>query len=141
MLRHAGADLGRTSSLLLEQTRIDKFAEATDDPQWIHVDGTRAASGPFGRTIAHGYLSMSLVTRFLFEMLVVTDAKSVLNYGLDRMRFPAPLLAGSLIHATGKLQDAKAVAGGVQTTTSVKIMVENGEKPVLVADVLTRFLR
>jgi acyl dehydratase len=135
-----GADLGRSSWVLIDQARIDSFAETTDDRQWIHVDPERAATGPFGATIAHGYLTLSLVSRFLLELLVVRDASSAVNYGLDRVRFPAPVLAGSRVRGHGQLLDVRPLDAGVQTTTRITVESDAGEKPVAIADVLTRFL-
>ncbi len=134
-----GADLGYSPWLEVDQRRIDAFAEATEDRQWIHVDPARAQAGPFGTTIAHGYLTLSLVSYFLLDLLVVSDATSVINYGLDRVRFPSPLLAGTRVRGHGQLVEVRSVDAGVQTITRMTVESESGERPVLVADVLTRF--
>ncbi len=136
----AGRDLGATEWLTLEQARIDAFAEATGDRQWIHVDVERARNGPFGATIAHGYLVLSLVSLFLPQLLEVRGATMGLNYGCDRVRFPAAVRAGSRIRGRGEIVSAEAVAGGVQIKIRVTVEVEGGEKPGCVADTLSRWL-
>lgn len=138
---HVGADLGTTHWLTIDQARIDSFAKTTEDWQWIHTDPARAATGPFGTTIAHGYLTLSLVSRFLLDLLAVTDAVSSVNYGLDRVRFPSPVPSGCDVRASGELLDVQELSGGgAQTTSRVTVRTPDGIKPVLVADVLTRFL-
>lgn len=136
----SGADLGYSTWLDMGQDRINTFAEATEDRQWIHIDPARAGSGPFGGTIAHGYLTLSLVSSFLFELLHVEDAASIVNYGLDRLRFPSPVPVGSSVRAHGQLIEVKPVAGGVQTTVRFTVETKGGTKPAAVADVLTRYL-
>ena len=136
-----GLDLGRSDWLTVDQSRIDIFAEATEDRQWIHIDPDRAASGPYGKTIAHGYLTLSLVSKFLAELLVVSDATAAINYGLDRVRFPAPVFEGSKIRGHGQLVSVQPIAGGIQTTTRITVESSAGDKPVAVADILTRFVR
>jgi acyl dehydratase len=136
----AETDLGHGDWVTVDQARIDVFAEATEDRQWIHVDQARAAAGPFGTTIAHGYLTLSLASKFLFDLLVVPDAGSVINYGLDRVRFPAPVPAGARLRGHGRLLGAKALSHGVQTTTRITVECDVTDKPVAVADVLTRFV-
>jgi len=135
-----GASFGPTRWVHVDQRRIDLFAEATEDRQWIHVDPERAASGPFGGTIAHGYLTLSVVGAFMQELFVVTDAASIINYGLDRVRFPAPVPEGARLRATGELLEVEPAGRGVQTTTRVVVECDATEKPVCVAEVLTRFL-
>lgn len=139
--QHTGADLGSTEWLTIHQDRIDSFAAATEDRQWIHTDPARAAEGPFGTTIAHGYLTLSLVSSFLLDLLVVTDAVICVNYGLDRVRFPSPVPSGAEVRGSGQLLDVLSLdSGGVQTTTRVTVDKAGGGKPVVVADVLTRFI-
>ena len=139
--QHRGAELGSTDWLTIHQDRIDSFAETTEDRQWIHTDPARAAAGPFGTSIAHGYLTLSLVSRILLDLLVVTDAGSSVNYGLDRVRFPSPVPSGSEIRGSGELLDVQALdGGGVQATTRVTVHTADGTKPAVVADVLTRFI-
>lgn len=136
---HKGADLGHSQWVFVDQPRIDAFADATEDRQWIHVDQARASDGPFGSTIAHGYLTLSLVSVFLFDMLVVRGASSIVNYGLNRVRFPAPVPSDSRIRGLGTLVEVQQVGASMQTTTRVTIEREGGSRPVCVADVLTRF--
>ena len=111
--KHLGKDLGESGWITVDQSRIDAFAETTENRQWIHVDRARAESGPFGGTIAHGYLTLSLVSRFLLELLVMPDAGSVVNCGLDRVCFPSPLAAGSRVRGRGELADVRPVGGGI----------------------------
>jgi acyl dehydratase len=134
-------DLGTTSWVVVDQARVDGFAEVTDDLQWIHVDTQRARSGPFGTTIAHGYLTLSLVSRFLRELIVVTDASSAINYGLDRLRFPAPVPVGSRIRGRAEVISAAPLESGTQTTIRMTIESDANSKPAAVADLLTRSLR
>lgn len=139
--QHRGAELGCTDWLTIRQDRIDSFAETTEDRQWIHTDPARAAAGPFGTTIAHGYLTLSLVSGFLLDLLEVTDAVLCVNYGLDRVRFPSPVPSGSAVRGFGKLVDVRMLdSGGAQTITRISVHTAEGTKPVVVADVLTRFL-
>jgi acyl dehydratase len=137
---HVGQDLGHSSWVTLDQDRIDTFAETTLDRQWIHIDPRRAADGPFGQTIAHGYLTLSLASYVLLQLLRVSGATSVINYGLDRVRFPAPVHSGERVRGHGQLVSADEFPGAVQTTTRITIEAEGRPKPAMVADVLTRFL-
>lgn len=136
-----GLTLGPSSWKEIEQARIDAFADATEDHQWIHVDPERAAHGPFGTTIAHGYLTLALVVPFAYELLHVEDASLGVNYGLDRVRFPAPVPVGSRIRATLEVVDVSAFDGGVQATLKATIERDGGEKPVCVAEVVFRYYR
>jgi acyl dehydratase len=136
-----GVELGPSGWREITQARIDAFAAATDDPQWIHVDPARAASGPFGTTIAHGYLTLSLLVPIAYELLPVEDAALALNYGLDRVRFPAPVPSGSRIRARFSVEAVREVAGGVQVTLAATVEREGAEKPVCVAAVVFRFVR
>jgi acyl dehydratase len=135
-----GTEVGPSAWVVIDQARINAFGDATEDRQWIHTDPTRAAGGPFGGTIAHGYLTVSLISHFLFELLVVDGVGSTVNYGLDRLRFPAPVPAGSRVRATASVQSVEPVTGGVQAKIRVTIERDGGDRPVCVADVLTRFL-
>lgn len=130
-------DLGRSHWMEIDQKRIDVFAEITEDPQWIHVDEVRAADGPFGTTIAHGYLTMSLVAPVLNELFVV-DATASINYGANKIRFPAFVPSGARLRGHLVLVGAEPVAGGVQATLRVTMEIEGGEKPACVAEVLIR---
>ena len=140
LIASAGRDLGATDWLTVEQTRIDAFAEATGDRQWIHLDVERARRGPFGATIAHGYLVLSLVSLFLPQLLEVRGATMGINYGCDRVRFPSAVRAGSRIRGRGEIVSAEPVAGGVQVKIRVTVEVEGGDKPGCVADTLSRWL-
>jgi acyl dehydratase len=127
--------------LAIEQARIDDFAQATDDPQWIHTDPVRAAAGPFGTTIAHGFLTLSLVVT-LFEQAIppLEGYRLTVNYGLNRVRFPAPVPSGSRIRARFVVEDVEDVSGGEQARVAATIEREGQEKPVCVAEALFRFL-
>jgi len=135
-----GTELGASAWVVVTQEQIDQFAEATLDQQWIHTDPERAASGPFGVTIAHGYLTLSLVSHFIQQLLVVPDASMAVNYGLNRVRFPAPVLVGSRVRGRGTLQQVDRIDGGAQTLTLMEVECEGSAKPVAVAEVLSRFL-
>jgi acyl dehydratase len=126
----------------IEQERIDEFARATDDPQWIHTDPVRAAAGPFGATIAHGFLTLSLVVPLFEQALPTLDGYRLsVNYGLNRVRFPAPVPAGSRVRARFVVEDVEEVSGGEQARVAATIEREGQEKPVCVAEALFRFLR
>ena len=137
-----GLDLEPTGWLEVSQERIDDFARATGDAQWIHTDPVRAASGPFGTTIAHGYLTLSLCAPLLSEALAgLTGYGMSINYGLNRVRFPAPLPAGSRIRARVTVASVDDVPGGDQAVVVATIEREGGEKPVCVAEIVLRMLR
>jgi acyl dehydratase len=131
-------DLGSSHWMEIDQPRIDAFADITEDPQWIHVDAERAATGPFGTTIAHGYLTMSLVAPVLNELFVVDDAVASINYGANKIRFPAAVPVGSRLRGRLTLVNAEPVAGGVQANLRVTMEIEGGDKPACVAEVLIR---
>jgi acyl dehydratase len=135
-----GRSLGPSEWLRIEQPRIDLFADATDDHQWIHVDVARAKQGPFGGPIAHGYLTLSLVNHFLPQLLTVPTARMGVNYGCNKVRFPAPVPAGSRIRASGEILEVEPIQGGVQVVVRVQIEIEGGTKPACVADTVSRFL-
>ncbi|KOG54369.1 dehydratase [Streptomyces griseoflavus] len=140
-LRNAvGEDLGTSDWLEIDQKRIDLFADATGDHQWIHVDPERAAAGPFGATIAHGYLTLSLLPALVPQLLRVDNVKMGINYGVNKVRFPAPVPVGSRLRATARIADVTEVPGGVQLATAVTVEREGGDKPVCVAETLSRFL-
>lgn len=136
---HVGAELGPTEWRIIDQERINAFADATGDHQWIHVDPARASTGPFGATLAHGYLTLSLGPALLAELLEIVDAGSAINYGLDRVRFPAPVLAGSKLRARVAIAEAEHHDWGVQTKFRFTIECENVDKPVCVADSLIQY--
>jgi acyl dehydratase len=128
--------------LEITQARIDEFARATDDPQWIHTDPVRAAEGPFGATIAHGFLTLSLVVPLFEQALPTLDGYRLsVNYGLNRVRFPAPVPVGSRVRARFVVEDVEEVSGGEQARVAATIEREGQEKPVCVAEALFRFLR
>ena len=135
----AGTDLGESSWVDVTQEDIDTFARATRDHQWIHVDAERAAAGPFGATIAHGYLTLGLVIPLWSELLQVEKVGMAVNYGLNRLRFPAPVPVGSRLRLSGKLASASEVTGGVEAVANLTMEVEGSEKPALVAEAVYRF--
>jgi acyl dehydratase len=135
-----GRNLGPSDWLAVEQDRIDLFADATDDHQWIHVDVERAKEGPFGTPIAHGYLTLSLVNHFLPQLLTVPTAKMGVNYGCNKVRFPAPVPVGSRIRGRGEVVGVEEIPGGVQVVVRVTVEIENGAKPACVADTVSRFV-
>lgn len=139
LLELAGTDLGTSSWVEVTQSAIDAFADATGDHQWIHVDVDRARSGPFGGTVAHGYLTLAMVIPMWSELLVVEQTSMAVNYGLDRVRFPAPVPAGSHVRGTGTLTEVEVVKGGVQVGADLAVECDAQEKPVCVARAIFRF--
>ncbi|MFD9430192.1 MaoC family dehydratase [Streptomyces sp. NPDC060002] len=135
----AGSDLGTSEWIEVTQERIDTFADATGDHQWIHVDPERAAAGPFGAPIAHGYLTLSLFIPLFTELLDVQGVTTKVNYGLNKVRFPSPVKVGSRIRLTGKLTEVEEVPGGVQIAVDGAIEIEGGAKPAAVLQSLSRF--
>ena len=140
LLGAIGTRLGPTDWMEISQERVDQFAAATDDHQWIHVDVEAAKSGPFGGTIAHGYLTMSLCASFLFQLAQVTNISMGINYGIDKARFIAPVRVGARIRAVGELVEATAVSGGVQAVVRITVEIEGGDKPAAVIDTVSRYL-
>jgi acyl dehydratase len=134
----AGRQLGQTDWQEMTQERVNQFADATDDHQFIHVDVERAKETPFGGTIAHGYLTLSLVAAVMGELMHVSDAKMAINYGLDRVRFPAPLPVGKRWRGSAEIVEVNEVPGGLQVKSRCTVEVEGGEKPACVAETLTR---
>lgn len=139
LLDAVGEIFGPTEWVAIEQERIDLFAKATDDHQWIHVDPDRAKDGPFGGTIAHGYLTMSLVNRFLPELVEVRGVAMGINIGTDNLRFLSPVRTGSRIRGVGELVKAEEAKGGVQAVVRVTVEIEGQEKPACVVDTISRF--
>ena len=134
-----GQSYGPTDWLLVDQNRINLFAQATGDQQWIHVDPERAADGPFGGTIAHGYLSLALVNHFLPQLVRAEGMRHGINYGCDRVRFPAALRSGSRLRGRAQLLAVEDLGGGaLQAKIRVTLEAEGVEKPVCVADTLSR---
>ncbi len=136
-----GRHLGYSDWLEITQDRINLFADATGDHQWIHVDPARAKQGPFGATIAHGYLTLSLVSLFLPQIMQVKNIAMGINYGVDKVRFPAPVRVGSRIRGGGELVKVEEVKGGaVQATVRVTVEIENGDRPACVVDTISRWV-
>lgn len=135
-----GAELGPTDWLLLDQVRVDQFAEATDDHQWIHVDPQRAASGPYGGTIAHGLLTLSLLPHFMHDLYRVDGVGMAINYGFNKVRFITPVPTGSRVRAASKLASVTEVSGGVQATLTTTIEVEGSAKPAAVVESIVRYV-
>ncbi len=135
-----GKELGPTEWLEVDQERIDRFADATGDHQWIHVDPERAAEGPFGTTVAHGYLTLSLLPLLMSGALQLTGYGMGINYGLNKVRFPAPVPSGSRVRATFTVQSVEDVPAGEQGVVLATVEREGGDKPVCVAEVVVRML-
>jgi acyl dehydratase len=133
-----GSQFGPGDWRKIEQDRVDAFAAATDDPQWIHIDPRRAAAGPFGGTIAHGYLTLSLLPSLMRELYEVRGLRMAVNYGLNKVRFPAPVRVGTSIRATATVASVEPVDGGVQVVMSVTVESDGGGKPVCVAETVGR---
>ena len=135
-----GENMGTSDWLEITQDRVNLFAEATGDHQWIHVDPVKAKDGPFGGTIAHGYLTMSLGPVLLPQVVTVTGFSMALNYGLNKLRFPAPVPVGSKVRLSADLMDVEDVAGGVQVTYRLTFEVDGQDKPACVAEAVYRWL-
>ncbi|NWG73622.1 MAG: MaoC family dehydratase [Rubrivivax sp.] len=133
-----GEEIGVSDWVVVDQRRIDLFAEATGDHQWIHVDPVRAAQGPFGATIAHGFLTLSLIPEFAASAFAVADSRMGLNYGLERVRFTAPVPVDSRLRARFRLLAFEPIDGGAQLTTEVTVEREGQVKPVCVARSIAR---
>jgi acyl dehydratase len=134
----AGKDLGKSAWLEITQDRVNMFADSTDDHQWIHVDPERAAAGPFGAPIAHGYLTLSLVIPLFHDLLEINGISMGVNYGLDKVRFPSPVRVGSKIRLGGAVDSVTDVSGGVQMVVDFTVEVEGQDKPALAARALYR---
>jgi acyl dehydratase len=135
----AGTDLGVSDWLTINQDRVDTFADASDDHQWIHVDPDRARTGPFGGTIAHGYLTLALIIPLWTQMLTMEGIAVAVNYGLNRVRFPTPVRVGSQVRLHARVTTVEDVNEGVQLTVDFTVEVQGGEKPALVAEALYRY--
>ncbi|HEY6354916.1 MAG TPA: MaoC family dehydratase [Burkholderiaceae bacterium] len=138
MQQRVGEELAVGDWVTVDQPMIDKFAEATGDHQWIHIDVERAKTGPFGTTIAHGFLTLSLLPRLAESAIKIDDVRMGVNYGLNRVRFPAPVPSGSRIRARMKLLSYEPIDGGAQLVMEVTMEREGGDKPVCVAESLAR---
>ena len=133
-----GQPLGTSDWVVVAQSHIDLFAQATGDAQWIHVDPARAAAGPFGTTVAHGFLTLAMLPELFAAAVAFDDVRMSLNYGLNRMRFPAPVPVDSRLRATFVLDSWEAIDGGAQLTQTATLEREGGAKPVCVAEWVTR---
>jgi acyl dehydratase len=134
----AGADLGRTDWLEITQERVNRFADATGDHQWIHTDPDKAADGPFGGTIAHGYLTLSLIIPLFNQLLEIGGISMSVNYGLDKVRFPSPVRVGAKIRLAGVVDAVEEVQGGVQMRLTFTVEIDGGGKPACVAHAVYR---
>ncbi len=134
-----GTKLGESDWLLIDQERINLFADATGDHQWIHVDPEKAKQGSFGTTIAHGYLTMSLVNMFLPQIVDVQGISMGVNYGADKLRFPAPVKVNSRVRGVGELVSVEQVKGGVQAVIRVTVEIEGEGRPACVVDTISRY--
>ena len=135
-----GTELGVTGWLTVDQERIDRFADATGDHQWIHVDVEAAADGPFGTTIGHGYLTLALCAPFLGELLTVEGISMGINYGVDKARFIAPVPAGARVRGSGQVLSATGIPGGAQVVVRLTVELEGSPKPAAVVDTVSRYL-
>lgn len=134
----AGEQLGVSDWMTIDQQRVNTFADATEDHQWIHLDPHRAAAGPFGTTIAHGFLTLSLLPHLINQTYRVEGATMVINYGLNKVRFPAPVPVGSTVRAEVALAEAAEATGGLQLVLHATLQIEGNAKPGCVADWVTR---
>lgn len=139
LIGSAGTQLGPTDWLRIDQARVDGFAEVTEDRQWIHVDVDRAREGPFGGTIAHGYLTMSLVNHFLPQLIEVRGFSHAVNVGADRLRFLNPVKVGARIRGTGEIVSVEEIKGAVQSIVRVTVEIEGADKPACVVDTISRY--
>ncbi len=137
----AGAEFGPSSWIDVPQEKIDAFAEATGDHQWIHVDPERAAAGPFGTTIGHGYLTLSLLPAMSYEVVPHQEGGMAVNYGLNKVRFPAPVPSGSRVRGTFRVASVEEADWGFQATMTATVEREGADKPVCVAELVFRYYR
>ena len=136
-----GTHLGHGDWITVDQDRIDLFAEATGDHQWIHVDSEKAAAGPFGATIAHGYLTLALTNQMLPDLVRVDGISMGINYGTNKVRFPSPVVVGSRVRGGAELIQVDEVSGGYQAVIRITVEVEGSDRPACVVDSVSRFLR
>jgi len=137
----AGTHLGFSDWLEVDQARINLFADATGDHQWIHVDEAQAKAGPFGTTIAHGYLTLSLTNLFLPQLIRVDNISMGINYGVNKVRFPTPVRVGSRVRGGAELASVEPVDGGVQCIIRITVEIEGSAKPACVVENVTRYMR
>ena len=141
LLSAVGDELGSSEWVTIEQDRIDGFADATGDHQWIHVDPEQAAAGPFGATIAHGYLTLALTNLFLPEIVRVDNVSMGINYGVNKVRFPQPVVVGSRVRGHAVLTAADEINGGVQAVITITVEIDGMDKPACIVESVSRFLR
>ena len=141
VLAAVGQHLGHTEWITVDQDRINRFADATGDHQWIHVDVEKAKDGPFGGPIAHGYLTLSLTNLFLPQLIQVEQLSMGINYGVNKVRFPTPVLAGSRIRGGAEIAAGEEVPGGVQVVIKITVEIEGAAKPACIVENVTRYLR
>ena len=139
LLDMAGADLGTSDWVVIPQADVDAFAKATKDEQWIHVDPDRAAAGPFGGTIVHGYMTLAMLVPLLHNAFQVDGVAMGINYGLNKVRFPSPTPVGSRVRVHAELVSAERVSGGVQAVVDATVEAEGVDKPVCVAQSIVRY--
>lgn len=139
LMGQEGTALGPSEWLVIDQNRVNLFAEATGDHQWIHVDVERARDGPFGGTIAHGYLTLSLVNHFLPELIEVRGFTHAVNVGADRLRFLSPVKVGARIRGAGEIVSVEEVKGAIQSVVRIVLEVDGSEKPACVVDTISRY--
>lgn len=139
MAAKEGEHLGVSEWLEIDQDRINLFADATGDHQWIHVDPVKAKDGPFGACIAHGYLTLSLVNMFLPQIIDVQGISMGVNYGMDKVRFPSPVPVGSRVRGSGELVKVEEIKGSIQATTRVTVEIEGADRPACVVDTISRY--
>jgi acyl dehydratase len=135
-----GAELGPTDWLEVTQDRVNLFADATDDHQWIHIDPERAANGPFGGTIAHGLLTLSLLPHFTHQLYTVDNIAMAINYGYNKVRFITPVRVGAKIRARAQIAKVDQLDGSVQATVTVTVEIDGSDKPAAVAESIVRFI-
>ncbi|WKG05417.1 MaoC family dehydratase [Mycolicibacterium sp. HK-90] len=136
----AGSELGPTEWMEITQERVNLFADATDDHQWIHVDPDKAAGGPYGGTIAHGLLTLSLLPHFTHQLYRVDNIAMAINYGYNKVRFITPVRVGSKVRARAEIADVASLSGAVQATMTVTVEIEGSDKPAAVAESIVRFI-
>lgn len=139
LLGATGTQLGTTDWISIDQDRINMFAESTGDHQWIHVDPDKAAKGPFGACIAHGYLTLSLVNYFLPQLMEVQNISMGVNYGCDKIRFPNIVKVGSMIRGSGEIINVEQIKDAIQITARISVEVADQQRPACVADTISRF--
>ena len=140
LLKLVGRELGPSEWITVDQAMIDKFADATGDHQWIHVDPERAKDGPFGGPIAHGYLTVSLSNLFLPQIVDVQGVSAGVNYGVNKIRFPSPVPVGARVRGGAELAAVEDVKGGIQTTMVITVEIEGQERPACVIESISRYL-